>query len=121
MYRSCRVFHQGLKERLVEKGKLCATLFQGHMGGFTKKKNGVEADPPKLEREQVQLANVHGRRRLLAALFTFRSPCSLLGGGRGRGGRVCPVRFSKYLRRLLLRGRSGSVPLCVAANSGNWC
>ncbi|CAN0192877.1 unnamed protein product [Scytosiphon promiscuus] len=47
---------RGLKEILVEKGKLCATLFQGHMGGFTKKKNGVETNPPKFEREQVLMA-----------------------------------------------------------------
>lgn len=43
---------QGLKERLMESGKLCATLFQGQMGGFTKAKGG-QVPQPKLEREEV--------------------------------------------------------------------
>ncbi|CAN0319112.1 unnamed protein product, partial [Hapterophycus canaliculatus] len=55
-FRTSCLFHQGLKDRLVEKGKLCATLFEGHMGGFAKKKKGVEANPPKLERELVLMA-----------------------------------------------------------------
>ena len=45
---------QGLKEILEKRGKLVATLYQGEMGGFTKKTNGSQINPPKpLEREQV--------------------------------------------------------------------
>lgn len=50
---------QGLKEILEEKGKLVATLHQGRMGGFTKKK-GNEITPPKLEREEVSQPLVPG-------------------------------------------------------------
>ncbi|CAM9721845.1 unnamed protein product [Ectocarpus sp. 8 AP-2014] len=48
-------FVEGLKERLMERGKLCATLYQGQMGGFTKAKGG-QAPQPKLEREEVTKA-----------------------------------------------------------------
>ncbi|CAN0474924.1 unnamed protein product [Ectocarpus sp. 12 AP-2014] len=46
---------EGMKERLMERGKLCATLYQGQMGGFTKAKGG-QAPQPKLEREEVLMA-----------------------------------------------------------------
>lgn len=69
---------QGLREILEESGKLVATLFQGQMGGFTKKK-GNEINPPKLEREEV--CTPVGFCGVIDLPFVCTG-----GGGRGAGG-----------------------------------
>lgn len=58
-----------LKHRLVASGKLCATLYQGRMGGFGKKGENMG---PILEREEVKTHS------LFAFSFRFiRSSCFL--------------------------------------------
>lgn len=65
----------------MERGKLVATLYQGHMGGFSKKKNGIEVNPPKLEREEVSGLALAGRfvreKPTHPFQYSFRGTCDL--------------------------------------------